>query len=78
MTDLTRLTATELSGLYQSGAVSPVAVAHQVLAKIEQLNPVINAFCFTDPDTTLAQARASEQRWQQNCPLSELPSKTQY
>jgi aspartyl-tRNA(Asn)/glutamyl-tRNA(Gln) amidotransferase subunit A len=72
MTDLTRLTATELSGLYQSGAVSPVAVAHQVLAKIEQLNPVINAFCFTDPDTTLAQARASEQRWQQNCPLSEL------
>jgi len=72
MTDLTQLTATELSGLYQSGAVSPVTVAEQVLVKIKRVNPVLNAFCFTDPDTTLAQARASEQRWQQNCPLSEL------
>ena len=72
MTDLTQATATELSSLYQSGAVSPVTVTEQILAKIERLNPIINAFCFTDPDTTLAQAQASEQRWQQNTPLSKL------
>jgi aspartyl-tRNA(Asn)/glutamyl-tRNA(Gln) amidotransferase subunit A len=72
MTDLTQATATELSNLYQSGAASPVTVAEQVLAKIERLNPVLNAFCFTDPDTTLKQARASEYRWQTGQPLSPL------
>jgi aspartyl-tRNA(Asn)/glutamyl-tRNA(Gln) amidotransferase subunit A len=72
MTDLTRLTATELSSLYQSGAVSPVTVAEQVLAKIERLNPTLNAFCFTDPDTTLKQAQASKHRWQTGQQLSPL------
>jgi aspartyl-tRNA(Asn)/glutamyl-tRNA(Gln) amidotransferase subunit A len=72
MTDLTQLTATELSSLYQSGAVSPVDVANQLLNKIQQVNPKINAFCFTDPETTLAQAQASEHRWQQKQPLSVL------
>jgi aspartyl-tRNA(Asn)/glutamyl-tRNA(Gln) amidotransferase subunit A len=72
MLDLTKVTATELSSLYQSGAASPVTVAQQVLDKIERLNPILNAFCFTDPDTTIAQAQASERRWQQGQPLSEL------
>ena len=72
MLDLTKVTATELSSLYQSGAASPVTVAEQVLAKIGQLNPILNAFCFTDPDTTMAQAQASERRWQQGRPLSNL------
>jgi aspartyl-tRNA(Asn)/glutamyl-tRNA(Gln) amidotransferase subunit A len=47
-------------------------VAEQVLAKIERLNPVLNAFCFTDPETTLKQAQASEQRWRQGQQLSGL------
>jgi aspartyl-tRNA(Asn)/glutamyl-tRNA(Gln) amidotransferase subunit A len=47
-------------------------VAEQVLAKIERLNPALNAFCFLDPATTLAQAQASEQRWRQHQPLSAL------
>jgi aspartyl-tRNA(Asn)/glutamyl-tRNA(Gln) amidotransferase subunit A len=72
MTDLTQATAAELSSLYQSGAASPVTVAEQVLAKIKRVNPILNAFCFTDPDTTIAQAQASERRWQQGQPLSEL------
>lgn len=72
MTDYTLCTATELVDLYQEGSASPVTVAEQILAKIERLNPIINAFCFTDSDTTLAQARASAQRWQQNNPLSKL------
>ena len=72
MTDYTLCTATELVDLYQKGSASPVTVAQQVLAKIERLNPVINAFCFTDPDTTLAQASASESRWLAGCALSPL------
>jgi aspartyl-tRNA(Asn)/glutamyl-tRNA(Gln) amidotransferase subunit A len=72
MTDLTQATAAELSSLYQAGAASPVTVAEQVLAKIARVNPILNAFCFTDPNTTLVQARASAQRWQQGQPLSNL------
>jgi aspartyl-tRNA(Asn)/glutamyl-tRNA(Gln) amidotransferase subunit A len=72
MTDFTQLTASELSNLYQSGATSPVTVAEQVLAKIERLNPVLNAFCFTDPETTLKQSQASKLRWQQGQQLSLL------
>lgn len=72
MTDLTTVTATELSALYRSGTVSPVTVAEQVLTKISQFNPVLNAFCFTDPDATLKQAQASEQRWRQEQPLSAM------
>ena len=72
MTDFTKCTATELADLYRTGSASPVTVAEQVLAKIERLNPVLNAFCFTDPATTLAQAGASEHRWQQAQQLSNL------
>ena len=72
MADFTKCTATQLVDLYRTGSVSPVTVAEQVLAKIERVNPVLNAFCFTDPKTTLTQAQASEQRWQQGYPLSEL------
>ena len=72
ITDYTQCTATQLVDLYRTGSVSPVTVAEQVLAKIARVNPVLNAFCFTDPKTTLAQALASEQRWQQGDPLSEL------
>ena len=72
MTDFTVCTAAELVDLYQKGSTDPVIVAKQILDKIDRLNPVLNAFCHTDPATTLEQARASEQRWKQNNPLSKL------
>jgi aspartyl-tRNA(Asn)/glutamyl-tRNA(Gln) amidotransferase subunit A len=72
MTDFTQATATKLSELYRSGAVSPVTVAEQVLVKIKRVNPLVNAFCFIDPETTLKQAHASEQRWQQGQSLSAI------
>jgi aspartyl-tRNA(Asn)/glutamyl-tRNA(Gln) amidotransferase subunit A len=72
MSDFTVCTAAELVDLYQKGSAGPVAVTEQILNKIERLNPVLNAFCYTDPATTLEQARASAQRWQQNRPLSKL------
>ena len=72
MTDFTTCTAKQLTDFYRTGSVSPVTVAEQVLAKIEKVNPKVNAFCFTDADTTMAQAQASEQRWQQHQPLSDV------
>lgn len=72
MTDFTQCTAAELTDLYRTGSVSPVTVAKQVLAKIERVNPKLNAFCFTDAETTLSQAKASELRWSQAQPLSNF------
>lgn len=72
MTDFTQCTATELIDLYRTGSVSPVTVTEQVLDKIARVDPMINAFCYTDPDTTLAQARLSEQRWLQHQPMGKL------
>ncbi len=75
-TDLTQRPAHELLQLYRSGQASPVEVTQAVLARIERLNPQINAFCVVDPDAALASARASEARWQAHrssgAPVGEL------
>ena len=63
-TDLTQCTADQLLALYRSGQASPVEATQAVLARIERVNPRINAFCLVDADRALASARASEARWQ--------------
>ena len=63
-TDLTQCTADQLLALYRSGQASPVEATQAVLARIERVNPRINAFCLVDADRALANARASEARWQ--------------
>jgi aspartyl-tRNA(Asn)/glutamyl-tRNA(Gln) amidotransferase subunit A len=63
MTDLADLTAVELLDGYASGAFSPVEAARAVLARIGKTDPAVGAFCLVDEETTLAQARAAEQRW---------------
>ena len=75
-TDLTQRTAHELLQLYRTGQASPVEATQAVLARIERLNPKINAFCLVDADAALASARASESRWQAHrssgAPVGEL------
>jgi aspartyl-tRNA(Asn)/glutamyl-tRNA(Gln) amidotransferase subunit A len=63
-TDLTQCTAHELLRLYRTGQASPIEATQAVLARIEQLNPQINAFCLVDATSALASARSSEARWQ--------------
>ncbi|MEM8811638.1 MAG: amidase [Pseudomonadota bacterium] len=48
---------------YRDRALSPVDVIEDVLARIETVNPQVNAFCHVDSDGALAAARASEARW---------------
>ena len=62
-TDLADCTATELLQLYRSRQASPVEATRAVLARIDTLNPVLNAFCHLAPDEALASAQASEARW---------------
>jgi aspartyl-tRNA(Asn)/glutamyl-tRNA(Gln) amidotransferase subunit A len=61
--DLCSLSATELLSLYRKKAVSPVEVARAVLERMEQLNPVLNAFCHVDSKSTIKSAQESEKRW---------------
>ena len=64
VTDLADLTACELLALYRSGQASPVEATRAVLARIERLQPVLNAFALVDAEGALAAAHASQARWQ--------------
>ena len=63
MTDIADLSALELLALYRSRELSPVEAAEACLARIEALNPVVNAFSQLDRERTLAEARAAERRY---------------
>ena len=69
---LAETTATDLLRLYRSGAASPVEATREVLARIERLNPQLNAFCLVDAESALQQARDSEARWQRGAPIGPL------
>ena len=65
------LTVRELHALFEAGSASPVDVMEAVLRRIEQLDPVVNAFCRIAEDA-LDMARASEARWHRKRPLGAL------
>ena len=71
-TDLADCSATELLQLYRSRQASPVEATRAVLARIDKLNPVLNAFCHLAPDEALASAQASEARWREGRPMGVL------
>ena len=62
MSDLCALSATELVEAFRKQTLSPVEVTKAVLARIEKLNPVFNAFCLVS-DHAMDEAKASERRW---------------
>ena len=69
------LSATELLALYARRELSPVAVLQELLAHIERCEPKIAALWALDAEAALAQARASEARWQRGeaLPLDGVP-----
>lgn len=62
------LTATRMLELFRKRALSPVEAARAVLARIRAHDPAVNAYCLVDEATTLAAARASEERWSRGEP----------
>jgi len=60
--DLCALSATELLDAYRKHDLSPVEVTRAVMDRIEELNPVLNAFNRVS-DRALEDAKASEKRW---------------
>ena len=72
MSELHWMSATQLIAAYRSKDLSPVEVAEYLLGRIEALDARINAMCLIDAETTLAQARASEDRWMNGEPQGLL------
>lgn len=62
-TDLTQCTAHQLLALYRSGEASPVDATRALLARIEKVNPHINAFTLVDEEVALQCAKTSEAKW---------------
>ncbi len=57
--DLCFTPATELVALYRRRTVSPLEVTKAVLARIERVNPTLNAYCTVAADQALRAARAA-------------------
>lgn len=64
--------AGELHDLYRRRALSPVEAVTALLARIERINPIINAFCLVDRQAALRAASASEARWMKGEGLGPL------
>lgn len=61
--------ATELVAGYRDRTISPVEATRAALAAIDAHNPAVNAFVLVDAEGALAEAKASEARWQAGEPL---------
>lgn len=70
--ELCWLPATELVALIRSKKVSPVEVTEAVLARIERLNPVLNAFCTLTPELARSAAKEAEIAVMKGEPLGRL------
>lgn len=71
-TALVERSAAELRALIGSRRLSPVELLDACIARIEALNPAINAICATDFDRAREAARAAEQRVMAGQPLGLL------
>ncbi len=74
--DFAYMSAAALADGFRAKRFSPVEVADAMLARIDAINPVVNAVCFRDDATTRAMAKASEARWmagKSNGPLDGVP-----
>jgi aspartyl-tRNA(Asn)/glutamyl-tRNA(Gln) amidotransferase subunit A len=68
MTDLARLSVTELVAGYRDRSISPVEATRAALAAIEASNDKVNAFVLVDADGALAAAAQSQERWRTDSP----------
>jgi aspartyl-tRNA(Asn)/glutamyl-tRNA(Gln) amidotransferase subunit A len=69
---LWKLGAAEAAKRFARGETTPVAILESILARIEEVNPKVNAFALLDKDGAFAAARASTERWHAGQPRSQL------
>ena len=62
------MSAGALLDAYRRKALSPVEATKAALARIERLEPKLNAFVLVDAEGALAAARQSEARWARGAP----------
>jgi aspartyl-tRNA(Asn)/glutamyl-tRNA(Gln) amidotransferase subunit A len=67
-----RLAATELARRYRAGSLTPTEVARACLARLEEVNPRINAVIARRDAAFLAEAAAATERFARGRPLSPL------
>lgn len=70
--DLCFTPATELAARIRAGELSPVEVVENALARIDEVNPLLNCFCFVFPEEALALAREAEAAVGRGDPLGPL------
>lgn len=66
------LTASEMTAAFAARTLSPVEVTQAALARVDRLNPRINAFFLVDYEGALNAARQSEARWHAGTALGPL------
>jgi aspartyl-tRNA(Asn)/glutamyl-tRNA(Gln) amidotransferase subunit A len=69
---LPQQSATELTRLIRTKALSPVDLMRATIARAEALNPQLNAICTPTYETAMEQARAAEQAVMRGRPLGML------
>jgi aspartyl-tRNA(Asn)/glutamyl-tRNA(Gln) amidotransferase subunit A len=72
LSDILLLSAAELARQFRTRTLSPVELLEAVLRRAEAVQPPLNAFRMMDPERAHDAARASEQRWGRQAPLSPL------
>jgi Asp-tRNA(Asn)/Glu-tRNA(Gln) amidotransferase A subunit family amidase len=70
--DLCYTPATVLAARIRARELSPVDLVGNALARIEQVNPLLNCFCFTFAEEALEQARRAERELMAGRPLGPL------
>ena len=69
---MTYRSVTEMARGFRAGELSPVEVTADVLARIEQAGPVVNAYREVEAEEALASARESERRWRAKEPRGQF------
>lgn len=74
--DLCFLSASDIADQIRNRKLSPVEVVKNSLERIDEVNPILNCFCFTYPEEALKQAHALEAAIEQGKspgPLAGVP-----
>jgi Asp-tRNA(Asn)/Glu-tRNA(Gln) amidotransferase A subunit family amidase len=69
---LNSLSAAQAAALIRDGIISSVQLVESCLARIREIDPVIQAWAYLDPDYALAQARSADERRLTGQPVGAL------